>query len=278
MLLNPILFDARILTTQPSASLFGEYYNSVTDTDSSTYGTDSSTYGTDSTDTVRYDANNITSTFTSDFIQEIESRTKNVDSQTISDTNKKLQISEKNKLESELFIVEHSVINWLANSLKMIMKNAHLYHTLTHTAQTNVMCSILVTIGRKIESLISQEKERNEQNNYTDIGELKSATPSLPGYSNSNSNSKSSMSTDNNKFKGQGKERESKIELGITTTGREIGTGIGGGGVGRQEKALFVTESMSVLRCTASQLFSSYRGVCLSLLSVDIVKETSKFR
>jgi hypothetical protein len=280
---NSILFDARILTTQPTASLFGEYYNSVTDTDSSTYGTDS-------TDTVRYDANNVTSTFTSDFIQELESRTKNVDNQTISDINNQLEIKNKNEIiESELFIVEHSVINWLENSLKMIVKNAHLYHTLTHTAQTNVICSILVIIGRKIESLICQEKERNEENNYTDIGGSKSGTLSLPGYTNSNSNQLSSL----DKIKEKEKQKENENELGRTTIavagmgvgrGAGVGAGVGGsvgaggGGMGRQEKAVSATQSMSVLRCTASQLLSSYRGASLSLLGVDIVKETSKFR
>lgn len=214
-------------------------------------------------------------------IQEVESRTKNVDNQTVSDSNNQLKINEKNEIiESELFIVEHSVINWLENSLKMIVKNAHLYHTLTHTAQTNVICSILVTIGRKIESLICQEKERSEENNYTDIGGLKSATLSLSGYSNSN--------LDNSKLKGQGREKEKQIELGkstIAVAGMGVGTGVVRNQenslsvtAGRLEKALSAAQSMSVMRCTASQLLSSYRGVCLSLLSVDIVKETSKFR
>ena len=199
-----------------------------------------------------------------------------MENQTIPDTKNQFKISEKSKIiESELFMVEHSVINWLENSLKTIVKNAHLYHTLTHTAQTNVICSILVIIGRKIESLVGQEKERNEENNYTDIGGLKNATLSLPGYSNLNSNSNSKIlspldnsNSNSSKIKGQEK-------AGLAIAIAEVG---GGAGVGRQEKALSRAQSMSVLRCTASQLLSSYRGVCLSLLSVDVVKETSKFR
>ena len=255
----------------PSASLFGEYYVNVTDTDSSTYGLDDT------------NTNKVTSNFNLDFIREVESRAKKMENKTISDSEIKCDnrviYSENNS--SDLFLVEQSVMTWLGYNLKLIIKNAHLYHTLTHTAHTGVVCNILVIIGRQIESLIYQEKELNEDHNYADTGGVKSATLSLPGYSNilqssldkNNNNNKAVTKVLDNKVRG-----DEKKTIGGTVTGTEMGTGTEAGAMKCQGRTFSLRENMSHLRCTASELLSTYRGAGLFLLTSDVVKETSKFR
>lgn len=264
----------------PSASLFGEYYVNVTDMDSSTYGMNSTSIVRDDTNT-----NKLTSNFNFDFIREVESRTKNVETKTISDVeikcnNSAIYIGNNN---SELFLVEHSVMRWLGDNLKLIIKNAHLYHTLTHTAHTGVVCNILVIIGRQIESLIYQEKEINEDHNYTDTGGVKSATLSLPGYSNilqlslnKNNHNAVTKVSDNKVSNENDKKSSSKVRW--TEMGKGTGIWTQTGTVRSQERTFSLKENMFHLRCTASELLSTYRGASLFLLTSDVVKETSKFR
>ena len=165
--------------------------------------------------------------------------------------------------------------------MKLIIKTAHLYHTLTHAAHTGVVRNTLVIIGRQIESLIYQEKELNDDHNYTDTGGVKSATLSLTGYSNilqssiDKNNNKTVTKVSDNKVRG-----DEKKTVGGTVTGMGAGTGTGtGAGTMRsQERTFSLKENMSHLRCTASELLSTYRGASLYLLTSDVVKETSKFR
>ena len=201
----------------------------------------------------------MTSNFHFDFIQEIESRTKNSDNKTISEVETRFETCDKTN--SELFLVEESVMSWLGDNLEASIKNAHLYDTLTHTAHTGAMCNILVRLGRQIESLIYQEKALNEEQNYTDSGGLTSIAPSVPGNTNLSLDERVTkvMNCTNEKDDGRGKGAES-------------------GAVRSQGRTVSLAENMSQLRCTASQLLSTYRGACLFLLKADVVKETSKFR
>ena len=243
----------RILLNRPSASLLGEFYQIVTD----------STDGTDALLTVE----NISSQYSVDFVDVFTPTKVNKNATELVPKFQNLNIqnntiiSDPGSLDFGMYSVEMSVLEWLEPELEKIIENAPTYYTHTASAvssslQLSFVCSVLLSLTYQIEALINQQNEAHTEMNFTDY--------SGPPISPSLHVPPVTPHRDPGSVPGN-------MEVGGTPG---VGTGSNlGPGTGVESRARLLS-----LRCVCSRVLSKYRGVSLSLLSSDAVKDTSRFR
>ena len=191
------------------------------------------------------------SSFTMDMVQECAKVLKDGNSSiSVYTENTKSQYSDLDKFgnqESRVHgshvEVEVAILYWLESVLSSVTKNSSMYFqgAVRNSLQLDFICYWLIVLSVQIEALTLQRNELKMESNCADTS--------------SNSNQLQAPSSN------LGNDNSSSSYRGV-----EMGSAVKG------------TMDLSILRCVCSQVLSKCRGVSLSLLSCDVIRDTGRFR